>query len=331
MGYLPDAFHEHFARRVGPRHASATCALRYAVEDEPLGTAGAIRFAAEGIDERFVVCNGDVLTDLDLGAMVRFHDERGAEATIALTQVDDPSAFGVVPTARRRRGDRVRREAARRARRRATGSTRARTCSSRRSSTASRRGSTCRSSARRSRACSQQPGRLFGYQRRRVLARHRDAREVPRRRTPTCSRGRLGLPPAPGAREVAPGVWVQGDVDDRARRDVVERRCCSATGARVERGRARARARCSARGVGRRGRRRCSTARCCTTAPASSHGSTRAPTRWSAPDAVLEARRRRSRRETIVGAGVTDRGRHPDLAAGASRPSRPSASSVRRR
>ena len=98
MGYLPDAFHEHFARRRQATTRSAASTVRYVVEDEPLGTAGAIRFAAEGIDERFVVCNGDVLTDLDLGAMVRFHDERGAEATISLTQVEDPSAFGVVPT-----------------------------------------------------------------------------------------------------------------------------------------------------------------------------------------------------------------------------------------
>jgi NDP-sugar pyrophosphorylase family protein len=99
LGYLPDAFHEHFPgdRFVDARHGEVV--LRYAVEDEPLGTAGAIRFAAEGIEERFVVCNGDVLTDLDLGAMVRFHDEHGAEATIALAEVDDPSAFGVVPTA----------------------------------------------------------------------------------------------------------------------------------------------------------------------------------------------------------------------------------------
>ena len=86
-------------RRVRARTPSAGMRLRYAVEDEPLGTAGAIRFAADGIDERFVVCNGDVLTGLDLSAMVEFHDERGAEVTIALTQVEDPSAFGVVPTA----------------------------------------------------------------------------------------------------------------------------------------------------------------------------------------------------------------------------------------
>jgi NDP-sugar pyrophosphorylase family protein len=93
LGYLPDAFHAHFPDdRFGPIR------LRYAVEPKPLGTAGGIRFAAEGIDERFVVCNGDNLTALDLGAMIKFHDERGAEASIYLTRVADPSAFGVVPT-----------------------------------------------------------------------------------------------------------------------------------------------------------------------------------------------------------------------------------------
>jgi mannose-1-phosphate guanylyltransferase len=98
MGYLPDAFHAHFRDESGA-DTFRGMRLRYAVEDEPLGTAGAIRFAADGISERFVVCNGDVLTGLDLSAMVEFHDERGAEVTIALTRVEDPSAFGVVPTA----------------------------------------------------------------------------------------------------------------------------------------------------------------------------------------------------------------------------------------
>ncbi|MBJ7514038.1 MAG: nucleotidyltransferase family protein, partial [Acidimicrobiia bacterium] len=65
IGYLPDAFIRHFnGDSYGEIH------LRYAVEDEPLGTAGAIRFAADGIEERFIVCNGDVLTDLDLGEMM---------------------------------------------------------------------------------------------------------------------------------------------------------------------------------------------------------------------------------------------------------------------
>jgi NDP-sugar pyrophosphorylase family protein len=98
MGYLPDAFHRHFAHDRSGHDVFGSVQLRYAIEDEPLGTAGAIKFAAEGIDERIVVCNGDVLTGLDLDEMVRFHIEHGAEATISLTQVEDPSAFGVVPT-----------------------------------------------------------------------------------------------------------------------------------------------------------------------------------------------------------------------------------------
>ncbi len=93
LGYLPDAFTQHF-----PDDMFGDIKLRFVVEHEPLGTAGGIRFAAEGIDERVLVCNGDVLTDLDLDQLLRFHAERGAQATIALTRVGDPSAFGVVPT-----------------------------------------------------------------------------------------------------------------------------------------------------------------------------------------------------------------------------------------
>jgi mannose-1-phosphate guanylyltransferase len=93
LGFKPEPFVQAF-----PDGHCAGVALRYAVEPEPLDTAGAIRFAAEaaGIDDTFVVANGDVLTDLDVGELVRFHRERGAEATIALIGVPDPSAFGVV-------------------------------------------------------------------------------------------------------------------------------------------------------------------------------------------------------------------------------------------
>ena len=93
LGYLPDAFIDHF-----PDQRFGDLQLRFVVEHEPLGTAGGIRYAAEGIGERILVCNGDVLTDLDIGALLAYHDERGAQATIALTRVEDPSAFGVVPT-----------------------------------------------------------------------------------------------------------------------------------------------------------------------------------------------------------------------------------------
>lgn len=95
LGYLPDRFIEAY-----PDNVVAGVRVTYAVEPSPLDTAGAIRFAAldAGINETFIVINGDVLTDLDVTALVGFHRERGAEATIALHPVDDPSRFGVVPT-----------------------------------------------------------------------------------------------------------------------------------------------------------------------------------------------------------------------------------------
>jgi mannose-1-phosphate guanylyltransferase len=76
-------------------------ALTYAVEPEPLDTAGAIRFAADaaGIDETFIVANGDILTDLDVADLVACHRRLGAEATLHLIGVEDPSAFGVVDLA----------------------------------------------------------------------------------------------------------------------------------------------------------------------------------------------------------------------------------------
>jgi NDP-sugar pyrophosphorylase family protein len=95
LGYLPDAFMEAY-----PDGRIAGMGVTYAVEPEPLDTAGAVRFAAThaGVDDTFVVVNGDVLTDLDLTALVAFHRTRRAEGTIALHPVADPSAFGVVPT-----------------------------------------------------------------------------------------------------------------------------------------------------------------------------------------------------------------------------------------
>jgi mannose-1-phosphate guanylyltransferase len=95
MGYKPDKFTDAY-----PDNLCAGVKVHYAIEPEPLDTAGAIRFAAlhAGIAERFVVVNGDVLTDLDIGELVAFHDSHGGEGTVALHQVEDPSAFGVVPT-----------------------------------------------------------------------------------------------------------------------------------------------------------------------------------------------------------------------------------------
>jgi NDP-sugar pyrophosphorylase family protein len=73
--------------------------LDVAHEEVALGTAGAIKNAAPFLeDETFMVLNADVLTDANLNRLVAFHSEAGAEATIMLTEVEDPSAFGVVPT-----------------------------------------------------------------------------------------------------------------------------------------------------------------------------------------------------------------------------------------
>src|SRR5215210_1494440 len=72
--------------------------LKYTVEPQPMGTAGAYKFAEELIREPTVVFNGDVLTDLDLKTVIREHKERKAIATVVLAPVEDPSAYGVVET-----------------------------------------------------------------------------------------------------------------------------------------------------------------------------------------------------------------------------------------
>jgi mannose-1-phosphate guanylyltransferase len=94
LGYRPDAFLDRY-----PDDECAGVRMLYAVEPEPLDTAGAIAFAAAeaGVRGTFVVVNGDVLSDVNITELVGFHRGTGAEATIALTRVDDPSRFGVVP------------------------------------------------------------------------------------------------------------------------------------------------------------------------------------------------------------------------------------------
>jgi NDP-sugar pyrophosphorylase family protein len=73
-------------------------ALRYVVEPVPLGTAGAIRYAGESLRESVVVFNGDVLTQVDLGTVIALHRARKARATIVLTPVENPTAYGLVET-----------------------------------------------------------------------------------------------------------------------------------------------------------------------------------------------------------------------------------------
>jgi mannose-1-phosphate guanylyltransferase len=70
--------------------------IRYAEEPDARGTAGAIRFAEDMLGDRFLVLNGDILCDLDLTALIDQHGRTGAQATIALYPVDDPSAYGLV-------------------------------------------------------------------------------------------------------------------------------------------------------------------------------------------------------------------------------------------
>jgi mannose-1-phosphate guanylyltransferase len=91
-GYRPDALRAYF----GDGSASGV-RVRYVVDPEPLGTAGAIKNAEGLLDgTAFLILNGDILTDLDLDALAAHHRGAGAAGTIALTPVDDPSAFGLV-------------------------------------------------------------------------------------------------------------------------------------------------------------------------------------------------------------------------------------------
>jgi len=94
-GFLPDVLREAMEE-----HEPDGVRVTYVAEPEPLGTAGAIRFAADALgdrlEDRFFALNGDVLADLDLSALVRAHEQRGASATIGLHPVEDSSAYGLV-------------------------------------------------------------------------------------------------------------------------------------------------------------------------------------------------------------------------------------------
>jgi mannose-1-phosphate guanylyltransferase len=89
-GYLPHQIGSAFGASYGK------VALEYAVETQPLGTGGAIGFAARELEGSFFALNGDSLREADLGELVRFHRETGAKATILLTPVADPSRYGLV-------------------------------------------------------------------------------------------------------------------------------------------------------------------------------------------------------------------------------------------
>jgi mannose-1-phosphate guanylyltransferase len=83
-------------RRIMGDGAAHGVRLRYAVETEPLGTAGGVRNAVDLVRDLVLVLNGDILADLDLSAMLRFHAERRSRATLYLTRVTDPTQYGLV-------------------------------------------------------------------------------------------------------------------------------------------------------------------------------------------------------------------------------------------
>ena len=91
--YLPGQFEE----ALGTGEALGV-KLRYAVERSPLGTAGSVRSVARGLDGTFLVLSGDALTDICLSDAVGWHRERNAICTLVVTEVEDPSPYGIVET-----------------------------------------------------------------------------------------------------------------------------------------------------------------------------------------------------------------------------------------
>jgi mannose-1-phosphate guanylyltransferase/phosphomannomutase len=93
LAFMPQAIRTYFGsgESLGVR-------MSYSVEETPAGTAGSVLLAAEELDETFLVISGDALCDVDLSALVRFHRERGASATIGLVSVENPLEFGIVVT-----------------------------------------------------------------------------------------------------------------------------------------------------------------------------------------------------------------------------------------
>jgi len=93
IGHLAEPIESYFGdgSRLGVR-------LNYSVEDTPLGTAGGIKNAEKYVDDTFLALNGDIFSDLDISDMLAFHRERKAKATISLTPVEDPTAYGLIET-----------------------------------------------------------------------------------------------------------------------------------------------------------------------------------------------------------------------------------------
>jgi mannose-1-phosphate guanylyltransferase/phosphomannomutase len=93
LAFMPQAIRGYFG--AGENHRVS---IRYSVEESPAGTAGSVKLAEDALDDRFLVISGDALCDIDLGALVRFHEEKEALVTIGLKSVDNPLEFGIVVT-----------------------------------------------------------------------------------------------------------------------------------------------------------------------------------------------------------------------------------------
>jgi mannose-1-phosphate guanylyltransferase/phosphomannomutase len=93
LAFMPQAIRGYFGAG-----ENLDVSIRYSVEESPAGTAGSVKLAEDALDERFLVISGDALCDIDLGALVRFHEEKEALATIGLKSVDNPLEFGIVVT-----------------------------------------------------------------------------------------------------------------------------------------------------------------------------------------------------------------------------------------
>jgi len=93
LAFLPQAIRSYF----GDGEALGID-VDYSIEDSPLGTAGSVKLAASDFDETFLVISGDALCDIDLTALIEFHKQRGAAATIGLKSVENPLEFGIVVT-----------------------------------------------------------------------------------------------------------------------------------------------------------------------------------------------------------------------------------------
>ena len=93
VAFMPQAIRTYFGD--GESHGVR---MQYSVEESPAGTAGSVGLAADQLDETFVVISGDALCDVDLGALLAFHRERGASVTIGLKSVENPLEFGIVVT-----------------------------------------------------------------------------------------------------------------------------------------------------------------------------------------------------------------------------------------